>query len=112
MLLEQVVPVNPGDAYRFDYRYSSQGLADNTGVRWTAYAGFDGGRVVFQTDSLPASSDEQLLSLEVKAPPEGFVKLVLEYERLPGTTRKEGVFRASHFALYPARETDGREVGR
>ena len=112
MLLEQVVPVNPGDDYQFDCRYSSHGLAENTGARWTVYAGFDGGRVLSQTDSLPASSDVRLLSLEVKAPPEGFVRLVLEYERFPGTTRKEGVFRASHFAFYPAREADGREVVR
>lgn len=110
-LLEQIVPVNPGEDYRFDYRYSSQGLAENTGVRWNAYAGFDGSRVLSQTDSLPASMDPRLLSLEVQAPPEGFVKLVLEYERFPGTTRKEGVFRTSHFAFYPAAEADGREVG-
>lgn len=111
-LLEQVVPVNPGDAYRFDCRYSSQGLAENTGVRWTVTAGVDGGGVLAQTDSLPSSVDMRLLSLEVKAPPEGFVRLVLAYERFPGTTRKEGVFRASHFAFYPAREAAEREAGR
>ena len=112
VLVEQIIPVNRGDVYRFDFRYSSQGLADNTGVRWIAYAGVDSGRVVAETDSLPASPEQRLSSIEVTAPPEGFVKLVLEYRRFPGTTRKQGVFRTSHFAFYPAEEAEGRGDGR
>ena len=84
-------------------------MADNTGVQWIAYAGVEGNRVLSQTESLPASADVQLLSFRVTAPPEGFVRLALEYQRFPGTTRKKGTFRASHFAFYPAGEAEGAD---
>jgi tetratricopeptide (TPR) repeat protein len=101
-LLRQFVPLQPGAKYRFDFRYSADELASNTGVRWTAYAGIaENTEVLARTESLAASPDMRLMSFDVTSPKEGLISLVLEYERFPGTTRKSGRFRASHFAFYP-----------
>ncbi len=101
-LLQQLVPVQPGVIYRFDFRYSTRELARNTGVRWTAYAGpRENGRELARSESLPSTPDTQSVSFDVTAPEEGLIGLVLEYERFPGTTRKSGRFHASRFAFYP-----------
>jgi tetratricopeptide (TPR) repeat protein len=101
-LLQQLVPVQAGVTYRFDFRYSTHDLARNTGVRWTVYAGSrESRRELARSESLPSNSDTQLVSFDVTAPEKGLIGLVLEYERFPGTTRKSGRFRTSHFAFYP-----------
>ena len=110
VLLQQLVPVKPGASYRFDFRYATDGLAENTGVRWTAYSGFDEkAPVLAHTESLPASPDTQVISLDMPATEGSLIRLVLEYERFPGTTRKRGRFLISHFAFYLADRTTARQ---
>ncbi|MDA1316121.1 MAG: tetratricopeptide repeat protein [Acidobacteria bacterium] len=101
-LLRQFVPLQPGVKYRFDFRYSTDDLASNTGVRWTAYAGItEDTHILAKTEALAASPDMQMMSFDITAPKEGLISLALEYERFPGTTRKSGRFRTGYFAFYP-----------
>ncbi|MGC4051904.1 MAG: hypothetical protein QM757_21390 [Paludibaculum sp.] len=91
-LLEQVVPVQSGISYQFRYRYRAEGLPVKSGVRWKAEG--------MQSDPL-ANGGWREGTLRFSAPAgRTQVKLILSYERQPGTMRAEAtVILAGDMAL-------------
>jgi hypothetical protein len=89
-VLAQVVPLNPGHRYRFDYRYETDGLsAPLTGLRWVMTpTGF--GDVSAREDG----KLDETSSFEFTAPKDKpLVTLVLRYDRVPGTVKIKGFFK-------------------
>ncbi|MBI4902688.1 MAG: hypothetical protein HY820_03585, partial [Acidobacteria bacterium] len=84
-LLEQVVAVRGGRPYELRYRYRSDGLVKNAGVRWRMRAT---GAEVAGDPVIPGELAEGRLRFTAPAGRDQ-VRLVLTYERLPGTVRPE-----------------------
>ena len=110
-LLEQLVPAEPNRQYRLDFTYLTQGLAQESGIHWSVFDAASGQRLA-RTDSLEATEQPRPASLAVKTGPETrLLRLVLEYERAAGTTRKEGLLRAGNLAFYPNKESSAPRMG-
>ena len=90
VLLEQVLPLAPGLAYRLTYSSSASGIPAASGLRWYL-ADLASGKELASA-SLGADSDAwHAQSLDFTAPGDAQgVRLVLEYRRATGTTRIEG----------------------
>jgi tetratricopeptide (TPR) repeat protein len=90
-LLEQTVPVLPGRRYRLYWRHSVTGIVPWAGPVWVA--GDSAG------PPLPAANGAESW-FEFTTPPAGdTILLRLEYRRVPGTTRVEGVLTLSEVRL-------------
>ena len=100
-VLQQFLPVEPNRQYRFDFTYATQGLAEESGIHWSVFEGRAEERLA-RTGSLEASEQPRPQSLAVRTGKDThLLRLVLEYERVPGTTRKDGVIRTGNLAFYP-----------
>ena len=110
-LLEQSIPVESGSVYRFEFTYSTQGLPDETGVRWSVFDALES-QLIAQTSPLEATPEPKRGSLVLKAGTSTrLVRLVLEYERGRGTTRKDGVLRIGALSLRATDAVGGRRSG-
>jgi len=89
-LLEQILPVEPGLAYRLTYSSQASGIPAASGLRW--YVGdLATGRELSTAPVGGAGDAWREETLGFVAPADvGGVRLVLEYRRAPGTTRIEG----------------------
>lgn len=79
-LISQYVWVEEPGAYRFRYRYRTEGLARESGVRWTL-------------EGAPYLSSAEWRTETVEFPvrkPKQLVRLELQYKRAAGTVRQEG----------------------
>jgi len=89
-LLDQWVVLDPG-GYRLRFEYRIDGLAEETGLHWTAVRhGIEeaSGPVLTRAAGLAAGDRKTDWSFGVKKP--GFYQLRLVYSRVPGTTHIEG----------------------
>ncbi len=110
-LLEQLLPAEPNRQYRFDFAYQTQGLAQESGIHWTVFDAASDQRLA-RTSSLEATEQPRLTSLAVKTGSETrLLRLVLEYERAPGTTRKDGLLRTGNLAFYPDEKSGTPRTG-
>ena len=101
-----MLPAAPNRQYRFDFTYLTQGLAQESGIHWSVFDAASDQRLA-RTSSLEATEQPRLASLAVKTGKETrLLRLVLEYERAPGTTRKDGLLRTGNLAFYPDEELD------
>ena len=105
-VLQQFLPVEPNRQYRFDFTYTTQGLAEESGIHWSVYDGF-AGQGLARTGSLEASEQPRRQSLSVRTGKDTYLlRLVMEYERVPGTTRKDGAIRTGHLAFDPVGDSE------
>lgn len=110
-LLEQLLPVEPNRQYRFDFTYLTQGLAQQSGIHWSVFDAVSNQRLA-RTASLDATEQPRLASLAAKTGKETrLLRLVLEYERAPGTTRKDGLLRTGNLAFYPDEKSGTPRTG-
>ncbi len=98
-LLEQVLPLVPGRKYRLRFRYQTDGLAAQSGVRWRLMD--VASPAEFTTDAADLSSEQEIqAAIRFAAPAQTpLVRLVLAYRRAPGTVRIEGRVSVSDLAL-------------
>ena len=87
-LLAQYLPLAPGRHYEFRFEYQTEGIGPDNGLSW---------RISLPDGSAMALRSPQLSSAAWKAERAGFTasgngmaRLVLLYQRKPGTTRIEG----------------------
>ena len=89
-LLEQWVVLDRG-RYRLRFEYRTQGLADETGLRWTL---LHGGRVEASSAALAQApkriSNENAAEWNFRVAKAGLYELAWIYSRVPGTTHREG----------------------
>jgi hypothetical protein len=86
-LASQYVFLPQAGAYRFQYRYRTEGLARDSGVHWIA-EGAENAR----TPRYLSGEDWQDGVLEFRTnAPDQLVRLTLMYQRAPGTVRQEGL---------------------
>lgn len=84
-LVSQYVWIEEAGVYRFRFRYRTEGLAANSGVRWRVA----GAQTPAQ--AYLSSGEEQQATVEFRVLEGGrIVRLDLMYERAPGTVRQEG----------------------
>jgi hypothetical protein len=89
-LVQQFLPVLPSRSYRLNCRYSVSGLTGPTGLRWRVPAANSDTEILARGGSLEALSAGEAV-LEFQTPPGAqIIRLVLSYERPPGTVRQEG----------------------
>lgn len=94
-VLSRIVPVEEGKEYRVEQRYRASRDAaalgeSDTGLRWKVRAHDAGGVLLVQSAALiPDAEREEHFVFRAPAGVSG-VRLVLEYDRAPGTTRLEG----------------------
>jgi hypothetical protein len=90
VLLDQILPVEPGLAYRLTYSSRASGIPAASGLRWHV-GDLATGRELSTTPVGGAGDAWREETLGFVAPADtGGVRLVLEYRRASGTTRIEG----------------------
>ncbi len=82
-LLWQYVPLLPRRRYQLRFRYQTVGMVPTSGIRW---------RVLDAATPQLASSEWREAELSFDSGDRSLARLVLSYERPPGTTRAEGSF--------------------
>jgi hypothetical protein len=82
-LLWQYVPLLPRRIYQLRFRYQTVGMVPTSGIRW---------RVLDAATPQLASSEWREAELSFDSGDRSLARLVLSYERPPGTTRLEGSF--------------------
>ncbi|HTM11786.1 MAG TPA: hypothetical protein VL127_02680 [Bryobacteraceae bacterium] len=85
-LLEQRVVLEPG-RYRLRFEYRTEGLAEQTGLRWTL---LQGGRVEASSPAWAQASKATVAEWYFPVAKAGLYALTWIYSRVPGTTRPEG----------------------
>jgi hypothetical protein len=85
-LLEQWVVLEPGH-YRLRFEYRTEGLAEDTGLRWTL---LQGGRVEASSAAWAQASNATAAEWNFPVAKAGLYELTWIYSRVPGTTRQEG----------------------
>ena len=98
-LVEQVLALAPGHKYRLRFRYQTDGLATQSGVRWRLME--VAGHTEIPSDAADLSSElETPAVIRFSAPASvRLARLVLAYRRVPGTVRIEGRVSVSEIAL-------------
>lgn len=101
-LLWQLAPVLPDRVYRLQYSYDTSGLPADTGLRWIvedpqSHATLAAGDPLVATDEAWKQGQE---SFQVPGKTR-LVRLVLRYERSPGTTRAQGSVSIANIAVVP-----------
>ncbi len=91
-LLSQFVPVEAGREYRLVVRYETEDLEGDTGVAWRVMDGGAGADLLRGSGQVMASERrENAAPYKFHTPADaGLIKLVLAYDRAPGTVRIEG----------------------
>ena len=90
MPLSQFVPVRENTHYEVQYRYSTSGIADGSGLSWNLEF-TDVSKPVTITAQIPSVEKEVSRIVTFDSPPGcHLVRLSLAYRRAPGTTRIEG----------------------
>jgi tetratricopeptide (TPR) repeat protein len=98
-VLTQLLPVEPGKAYRLAYDYRTPGVQAETGLRWRVYAVSNNAEL---SEAPPQLSSQGWERQEVRfstGPDCRLARLVLVYERAPDTTRIEGSLWLRHISL-------------
>ena len=94
-LLEQYVPVKPAADYTLRSAYRAEGMAKSSGVHWQIYAD---GRLAEKSN--PLTNGDQSIEFRFRAPGT-LIRLVLHYDRLPGTSRPEAQIELREVTLTP-----------
>lgn len=89
-LLEQWVVLNPG-RYRLRFEHRTEGLAQETGLRWTL---LHGGRL-----EASSSVPEKISDWSFKVTKADLYRLAWTYHRVPGTTHRQGLAELTSVAL-------------
>lgn len=98
-VLSQFVPLLPGREYRLRFRYRTSEIAPSTGVRWRIFDAATGAELEDRSSHL-SSEEEIQQEVSFSAPTETHMaRLVLMYQRAPGTTRIEGSIFLSRISL-------------
>jgi hypothetical protein len=100
-LLTEWVPVEPARAYRFVVRYATDGLDRDTGLKWRVLDVTTGADLLSTGGWLTGNQGREAQErYGFSTPAETrLVKLVLAYQRLPGTVRIEGRLSLGNAAL-------------
>ena len=95
----QVVALVPGRKYKLRFRYQTDGLAAESGVRWRLTD--VGKRAEFPTDARDLSSEMETAGVVhfTASTETRLARLVLAYRRTPGTVRIDGRLSLSDLAL-------------
>jgi hypothetical protein len=85
-----MVPVLPGRSYQFGFEYRTKNIAPNSGLQWHVYD--VASSLDLLRNSRHVSSDvRKREQLDFRTPDNcDLVRVILAYERAPGTTRIEG----------------------
>ena len=98
-LLSQFVPVLPGRKYQLRFRYRTSEIVPDTGVQWRIFDAATAAELAEQSSHL-SSEEEIQQEVSFSTPTETHMaRLVLLYQRAPGTTRIEGSISLSHASL-------------
>jgi hypothetical protein len=98
-LLSQFVPVLPGREYRLRFRYRTSGIGPDTGVQWRIFDAATAAQLADRSSYLSSEDEiEQEVSFSTPAKTH-MARLVLLYQRAPGTTRIEGSIFLSRVSL-------------
>jgi tetratricopeptide (TPR) repeat protein len=88
--LSQFIPVRENTHYEVQYRYSTSGIADGSGLSWNLEF-TDVSEPATITAQIPSDEKEGSRIMTFDSPPGcHLVRLSLAYRRAPGTTRIEG----------------------
>jgi tetratricopeptide (TPR) repeat protein len=87
--LAQLVPVQENAAYELKFTYRTSGISPGAGPRWQVADGF-GASVIAESEALSSQETAQERLSFVSPAGCRLVRLVLAYQRAPGTTRIEG----------------------
>jgi tetratricopeptide (TPR) repeat protein len=88
--LSQLVPVIENAHYEVQYRYSTSGIADGSGLSWNLEF-TDVRQAAVVTAQVPSDQRETTRTAPFDTPPGcHLIRLSLAYRRAPGTTRIEG----------------------
>jgi hypothetical protein len=100
-LLAEFVPVEPLQPYQFVVRYATDGLDGDTGIKWRVMDVTTGADLLRGAGRVITSArQEKAQPYKFSTPAEGrLLKLVLAYERAPGTVRIEGSLSLGNVAL-------------
>jgi len=99
-LLWQWAPVEPARAYRLTFRYATEDLPADTGLRWTL---FDGDTVLASGSPLAATGEWRPSEVAFHTSARTrLVRVVFSYRRSPGTTRAQGLVVLGEVDLAPA----------
>jgi len=85
-LLEQWVVLDPG-RYGLRFEYATEGLAEETGLRWTL---LDGGREEASSATWAQASNRNVAEWNFRVTRAGLYRLAWVYSRVPGTTHQQG----------------------
>ena len=102
-VLSQFVPLLPGREYRLRFRYRTSDIAPNTGVHWRIFDAATGVDLAERSSYLSSEEEiQQEVAFSTSAETR-VARLVLMYQRTPGTTRIEGsiLLRHANLALAP-----------
>lgn len=101
-LLAQIVPLAPETVYEAAFRYRTAGLPDQTGV-WVGIEDFERGTLLARSGHLRSSEalDRQTIRLRTTSDTDAG-RLVVRYERVPGTPRQKGTIWLTGFEMRPA----------
>lgn len=97
--LEQLVRVTPGTDYVLTFRYDTECVAPNTGLRWHASDAEDGHDLTMRAPDLASPRWTEGRFLFRAGPATRWTRLSLVYERTSGTTRIDGRFFLSQCTL-------------
>jgi tetratricopeptide (TPR) repeat protein len=102
-LLEIAIPLDPQTrTYDLRFRYRTEGI--RSGLAWRAFAHGDAKAPIAVARHTLSAEDWQVLTVRLDCPPQTtWMRLVLFYERQPGTVRQEGTLRIGQFQLTPTR---------
>lgn len=88
LLVQTILLPEREPGYEFRYRYRAEGLPGKSGIRWKVFSGVR--EILSQGEDL-SSGEWRQGRLRFRLPSEvGLFRLMLAYERLPGTVRPEG----------------------
>jgi len=100
-LLHQLVPVRPGREYRFEFRYMTEDLPQESGIGWVIQDPYRR-KTILAGEQLKANPAWGPASLNFRVPEDTkLIQLALTYRRAPGTTREKGIFRVTEMSLVP-----------
>ena len=98
-VLSQFVPLLPGREYRLRFRYRTTEIGPGTGLRWRIVDIATGKELAKSSPDLSSIKDRQEEVLFSTAAETRLGRVVLAYQRAPGTTRIEGSISLAEVSL-------------
>jgi len=89
-LVTQFVPLEPSRKYRLGFRYQTDGIANQSGLRWRITDAATGVEIPSDSDDLSSEQETERAIRFIAPAGVPLARLALVYRRAPGTVRIEG----------------------